>query len=120
MRTTVYLALTIFAAAAALLASCDKLGTLQNENELEKKVRQALNADMRLRAADLTITANMETGEVTIAGEVSLPELIDIASDLAKQVEGVTSVVNKMTMQELDSGLMMDHVGTPAGSALGF
>ena len=123
MSRKILVAAAVLTALTALLtlgAGCNMLGQLQDENELEKKVRQSLNQDPRLRAAEITIIGNMDSGEVTLSGEVSIPELIEIAGNLAREVEGVTNVINKMTMQEMDSGMMMDHVGTPAGSALGF
>jgi hypothetical protein len=102
------------------IVGCNALKTLMSENELEKKVRQQLDTDMRLAACDITITADEKTGVVTLAGVVSLPELIETATDLAKEVEGVKEVINKITMQEVDSGQFQDDVSTPAGSALGF
>jgi len=114
------LSVIILFAVMFAIVGCNALDQLQNENELEKKVRQYLDTDVRLRSSDLTITANMETGEVTLSGEVSLPELIELAGEMTKEVEGVKSVINKITMQELDSGMMQDHVSTPAGTALGF
>lgn len=99
---------------------CDALKTLMNENDLEKRVRQQLDTDMRLAACDLTITADEKTGVVTLAGVVSLPELIEVATELTKEVEGVKEVINKITLQEVDSGMLQDDVSTPAGSALGF
>ncbi len=102
------------------IVGCNALDTLMNENELEKKVRQQLDTDMRLAAANLTITADEKTGVVTITGVVSLPELIEFATELAKEVEGVKEVINKITMQEVDSGMLQDSVSTPAGSMLGF
>jgi|SRR3990172_6542681 len=102
------------------MISCDALKTLMSENELEKKVRQQLNTDSRLEAADLTIEADEKTGVVTLAGVVSIPELIELAAELTKEVQGVKEVINKITMQEMDSGMIQDDVSTPAGSALGF
>ncbi|MEP0814994.1 MAG: BON domain-containing protein [bacterium] len=107
------------------VASCDQLknavmGDDGTKNDLAKAVQAKLDSDELLAAAGVVASADPKTGEVTLRGEVSLPELIQKAEELAKSVPGVKSVVNRVIMQEQDSGMLQEPVNTPAGQALGF
>lgn len=93
------------------------------ETGLAKAVRNELNCDARLKASGIKIEANEKTGEVTLSGEVTLPELQIIAEALAQKAPGVKKVINKIVLQDtsgLSNPLTEEPVNTPAGQALGF
>lgn len=65
--------------------------------QLEARVREALDADLRLDPTRISITADM--GEITLEGTVNSREERTIAADDARNVVGVAWVTNEITAQ---------------------
>jgi osmotically-inducible protein OsmY len=68
-------------------------------SELEKAVRENLNRNEQLRAADLSIIADVTRNQVTLSGTVSSEELRAKAVELAKSAQAGVIVSNKITVQ---------------------
>ncbi|EDZ97810.1 transport-associated protein [Burkholderia sp. H160] len=85
----VYAQATDTASAAAAV----KAGKHAN-NELGRKVRQALTKTQGLDVSHIAVRAR--GGAVTLTGSVPEEGQIDAAGEAAKGVEGVTSVSNKL------------------------
>ena len=64
---------------------------------LQRKVRNTLSKTKGLSVANITVRAR--GGDVTLAGSVPKQEQIDIATQAAQGVAGVTSVKNALTIR---------------------
>jgi hyperosmotically inducible protein len=107
-------ALTAIAGAAALflLAACDKppaatatsapasvsVGTTIDDSVVTSKVKSALLADPDVKSFDLKVETR--SGEVMLSGFVSNQAQVDRAILVARGVEGVKVVSNKMDLKE--------------------
>ncbi|MDQ3024184.1 MAG: BON domain-containing protein [bacterium] len=96
-----------------LLSACD----MAKGWGVEKGVIEALAKDPRTAAYTFAVSA-AENGAVTITGEVGVIEELDIITEIAKGVKGVTSVVNNCTYPEPSSGMMQDYVTPGIGGGL--
>jgi hyperosmotically inducible protein len=74
------------------------VGTAIDDNVIEARVKSALFADPDVKAFDIKVTARK--GEVQLSGFVDNEAQVDRALALAKGVEGVTGVDNKVTLKE--------------------
>ena len=75
---------------------------------VEQDVLAALAADPR--TSQSTFEVSNDEGTVTITGEVYSLEEMDAVTEIAMTVEGVTKVLNRVSMPEESSGLMQDTV----------
>lgn len=92
-----------------LLAAC----SIIEKSKVESAVLKALAGDPRTQAYQFEVSCD-EQGAVTITGEVQEPETVDIVTEIAKAVPGVTRVFNRCTAPEPGSNMMQDMtVGTP-------
>jgi hypothetical protein len=100
MRKLVWLGIVL-----ALLAGCG----LIKSSQIEQAVTKALADDSRTTSFTFEVSCD-DAGAVTITGELFKPEDIDIVTEIAKSVKGVTNVINNCHVPEPDSGLMQDTV----------
>ena len=77
-------------AAAALVPKADA------DKELAARVKKALEADSRIRAQGVDVTAS--NGVVRLWGTVASPAEQKLARDIAASVPGVTSVESKLAL----------------------
>jgi hypothetical protein len=91
-----------------LLAGCDMLGQWNVEKEVEK----ALANDQRTARYTFNISATPE-GAVNITGEVDTIADIDVVTQVAKGVKGVTNVINNCTAPEPNTNPIMDDSVVP-------
>ncbi len=71
------------------------VGTVIDDNLLEVRVRNALFSDERLDGS-VRIKINSFNGWVLLAGEARNPELVQLATELASEVEGVQRLFNEL------------------------
>jgi len=84
-------------------ASRDKYRAVRAANRrLARKVRGALAREKGINVAKITVRA--KDGAVTLQGSVPQQAQIDRAGDIAKGVDGVTSVTNSLTIRAIGSG----------------
>jgi hypothetical protein len=85
--------------AAALLfgaAACnDRVGSA-SDADVTREVMSRLETDQDLAAYDVAVST--ENGVVTLTGRVALPEQRDEAERLARDVDGVGTVVNRLVI----------------------
>jgi hypothetical protein len=91
-----------------LLAGCE----MAMGWKLEQAVLDALAKDQRVAMSTFDVSATDE-GVVTITGEVDVPEKLDVVTEIAKAVPGVTSVINNCTYPELVTNPVMDDTVVP-------
>ncbi|WP_321908058.1 MULTISPECIES: BON domain-containing protein [unclassified Paraburkholderia] len=92
------------AAAAAQQASPSHAQTKQEKaanRALSRKVRTALAKDKKIDVARITVRAR--DGAVVLQGSVPESAQIDHATEVAKGVQGVTSVKNALTIRPNES-----------------
>jgi hyperosmotically inducible periplasmic protein len=85
------------AAAPAAPAATSTKATKQADRALGRKVRSALSKTKGLSVANITVRAR--SGAVTLAGTVPEQGQVDIATQAAQGVAGVTSVKNALTIR---------------------
>jgi osmotically-inducible protein OsmY len=73
-------------------------------SELEKAVRDNLNSNEQLRAADLSIVADVTKNQVTLSGTVSSEELRAKAVELAKSAHAGVIVSDRITVRPSAAG----------------
>jgi hyperosmotically inducible protein len=78
-------------------ATTRTIGTAIDDNVIKAEVKSALFADPDVKAFDLKVDARR--GEVQLSGFVDNQAEIDRAISLARNVEGVTSIDNKVTLK---------------------
>ncbi|MGH7793946.1 MAG: BON domain-containing protein [Candidatus Binatia bacterium] len=107
------LALGAFSAALFACGSSDEPGTAAQpikrpmgvgnttmaNSELEKAVRDNLNSNEQLRAADLAVSADVTKNEVTLSGTVSSEELRAKAVELAKGAHAGVIVTDRINVK---------------------
>lgn len=71
------------------------VGTVIDDNLLEVRVRNALFGDERLDGS-VRIKINSHSGWVLLAGEARTPELVELATQLASEVDGVQRLFNEL------------------------
>lgn len=101
-----------------LLTGCDGTTTQQNTNRtasnmqetsetgiddsaLEQQVTTALQRDPLFRNGDVTVSSLQ--GQVTLNGEVATREHISKAEDIARRIQGVNAVTNKLVMKSANT-----------------
>jgi osmotically-inducible protein OsmY len=78
--------------------------TRMANSELEKAVRDNLNSNEQLRAADLSIVADVTKNQVTLSGTVSSEELRAKAVELAKSAHAGVIVSDRITVRPSAAG----------------
>jgi osmotically-inducible protein OsmY len=73
--------------------------TTMANSELEKAVRDNLNSNEQLRAADLSVIADVTKNQVTLSGTVSSEELRAKAVELAKSAHAGLIVSDRITVK---------------------
>ena len=105
--------LALGAFGTALLACSDEPGTAapstkrplgvgntkMANSELEKAVKDNLNSNEQLRAANISVIADVTKNQVTLSGTVSSEELRARAVELAKAAHAGVIVSDKITVQ---------------------
>lgn len=114
MRACQFLLLTMVVSSLFLVGSCEML----KGSQLEGAVLKALATDPRTKDFKFEVS-QQNPGEVLITGEVYAAADIDAVTEVAKQVKGVTSVVNRCKVPEESSGMMQDTV-VPGIGGMGF
>ena len=71
------------------------VGTVIDDNVLEVRVRNAIYGDERFDSST-RIKINSFSGWVLLAGEARTPELVELATELASEVEGVQRLFNEL------------------------
>lgn len=94
-------ALVVGGAVATGVAVHDRrsVGTVIDDNVLEVRVRNALFSDERLDG-NVRIKINAHNGWVLLAGEARTPELVNLATELASEVDGVLRLFNELAPLE--------------------
>jgi hypothetical protein len=96
-----------------LLAAC----TMTKGWQLEKAVTDALAKDKRTAAYTFDVSAT-DDGAVNITGELAVVGDLDVVTEIAKGVKGVTKVVNNCTYPEPSSGMLDDSMVPGVGGLL--
>ncbi|MDO8412861.1 MAG: BON domain-containing protein [Gallionellaceae bacterium] len=104
-------AVLMLSAVAALLAGCDNrqskneaatpstsVGKEIDDSVITAKVKSALMADSTIKSFDFKVETHK--GEVLLSGFVDSPAQVYTATEIARAVEGVTSVKNNVTLKE--------------------
>ncbi len=105
------LGLATLGLASALLAGCDRLpdtstgappppttvGTVIDDNVISTRVRSALLADPQVKSFDVKV--DTRKGEVMLSGYVDNQAQVDRAVELARGIEGVQGVDNRMDLK---------------------
>ena len=84
--------------AFALLGACAG----NNDADLQKKVGDKVHSDPNLK----TVSVMVKDGNVTLAGEVDSQTQMKLAESMAKQVEDVKKLDNKIIIKSNDSTMM--------------
>ena len=91
------------------------VGTTIDDSAITTKVKSALLADAEVKALDIKVETNK--GEVQLSGFVDTQAQIDRAVSVAKGVEGVKNVDNKMSLktpttvgEKIDDGIITTKV----------
>jgi len=85
--------------------SCDVIKATQ----LEQAVVQALKDDPRTAEYSFEVS-RQDDGQVLITGTVYQPAEVDYVTEIAKSVEGVEMVLNRVAVEETGSGMIQDEV----------
>ena len=72
--------------------------TIVDDSILTTKIKAAMLANAGVKAADVSVETN--SGEVTLSGAVSNQPEIEQAQQIATNVVGVKTVVNKLTLKK--------------------
>jgi len=86
-------------AASGTMAAPSAKSTKAANRALQRTVRKALSKTKGLSVANITVRAR--SGAVTLEGSVPEQEQIDLATQTAQGVPGVTSVKNALTIREI-------------------
>jgi len=98
----------LIALAVPALLGCDVV----QSTRIEQAVVKALADDPR--TAEYTFEVSYQgDGQVLITGTIFRPEESDFVQEIALGVEGVTTVLNRVAVEEPGSGLMQDEVVNP-------
>lgn len=86
------------AAGAAAANATDKAGDALGDSAITGKVKAALLADADVKGTDINVETNK--GDVMLSGFVESQAQIDKAAMLAKNIEGVKQVSNKLEIKK--------------------
>lgn len=75
------------------------VGTVIDDNVLEVRVRNALFGDERFDQS-VRVKVNVHNGWVLMAGEAGTPELVERATELVSEVDGVLRLFNELAPLE--------------------
>lgn len=89
-------------ATVAASGSVSPKAARQANRALRKKVYAALAQHKEIDAGNLSVTA--KEGAVTLGGTVAAASQVDTVAAIVKEVPGVTSVTNKLTVQQAFGG----------------
>lgn len=74
-------------------------GTVMSNSELENAVKAKFQSDDQLRAANLSVNADVDKKEVTISGTLPSQDLRNRAVDLAKNAQPGVTVNDKIDVK---------------------
>jgi hyperosmotically inducible protein len=103
-----FLASFVVVAFGLILAACAPAEPIDNTNnpatkmtdsELEDKIKAKFDSDPRLKAADLSVSADADKNEATISGVVGTESLRTKAVDLAKEVSPSLILTDKIDVK---------------------
>ncbi|MFS0753587.1 BON domain-containing protein [Noviherbaspirillum sp. 1P10PC] len=86
------------AAGAAAANATDKAGDALGDSAITGKVKAALLADAEVKGTDINVETNK--GDVMLSGFVESQAQIDKAATLAKNIDGVKQVSNKLEIKK--------------------
>lgn len=86
------------AAGNAAANATDKAGDALSDSAVTGKVKAALLADAEVKGTDINVETNK--GEVMLSGFVESQAQIDKAASLAKNIDGVKQVSNKLEIKK--------------------
>jgi hypothetical protein len=86
------------AASSAAANATDKAGDALSDSAVTGKVKAALLADAEVKGTDINVETNK--GDVMLSGFVESQAQIDKAATLAKNIDGVKQVSNKLEIKK--------------------
>ena len=104
-RSTIFVSLLITAAAITV-------GCAATDDGISTRVKTNLSADQALKTAQIEVGVQKKI--VTLSGTVDTPAVKEQAVAVARRTDGVTDVVDQMTVREQGSG-----VGAAPGPGFG-
>ncbi|MCK4776788.1 MAG: BON domain-containing protein [Actinomycetia bacterium] len=69
------------------------------DNAIKASIQTSYSSDFKLR--ELSLSVSVENGIVTISGEVDNTDTLNKALSIAENVDGVSEVVNKITVSRI-------------------
>jgi hyperosmotically inducible periplasmic protein len=74
-------------------------GSTMSNSDLEKAIKDKLNSDPQLKAADLSVSADVQKNEATISGSVDSEALRSRAIDLTKSAHSNLMITDKIDVK---------------------
>ena len=102
------LSLGVILASAILIAACETTTTRDTatgakptltDSELETKIKNNINTDERIKAADLSVKADADDNEVTLSGELPTEALRVKAVALAKEAHPGVALTDRIVVK---------------------
>ena len=93
-------------------SSVNKVGNFMDDSAITAKVKAALVDHDAIKSTDISVKTDNKV--VTLSGTVDNQSQVDQATSLAKGVEGVSSVDNKLTIREGKADSMKGYAGDAA------
>ena len=102
------LSLGVILASAILIAACESSTTRETatgakpkltDSELETKIKNSINTDERIRAADLSVKADADDNEVTLSGELPTEALRVRAVALTKEAHPGVALTDRIVVK---------------------
>lgn len=110
-HTQLILSITLISALSLFVTGCNRqqetstppapsttVGTKIDDSVVTTRVKSTLLADPAIKSFDIAVVTRK--GEVQLSGFVDNQTQIDRAIDIARGVEGVQSVINKMSVKQ--------------------
>jgi Predicted periplasmic or secreted lipoprotein len=93
-------------------SSMNKVGNFMDDSAITAKVKAALVDDKNIKSTDISVKT--ERSVVTLSGFVESQTQAEQAVSVAKGVEGVTSVSDKLHVRDSKNGSMKGYAGDAA------
>ncbi|MFX4316479.1 molecular chaperone OsmY, partial [Enterobacter sp. 63] len=90
-------------------SSMNKVGNFMDDSAITAKVKAALVDDKNIKSTDISVKT--ERSVVTLSGFVESQTQAEQAVSVAKGVEGVTSVSDKLHVRDSKNGSMKGYAG---------
>lgn len=102
------LSLGLILSSAILIAACesatvtDRAGAKMTNSELETKIKNKLNTDEQVKAADLSVSADASENTATLSGTVATEAIRDRAVSLTKSANTGIVVTDKIVVKPVE------------------